>query len=84
MKAKHKDAYARLYDKQVEDIDLWTNNEQKQKHIFLLNWIIIDQQLFTIVENQSFQKFISIIQPKYKLPSRYTLKEMVLSKFKAA
>ena len=27
LKAKHKDAYARLYDKQVEDIDLWTNNE---------------------------------------------------------
>ena len=84
MKAKHKNAYARLYDKQVKDIDLWTNNEQKQKHIFLLNWIIIDQQPFTLVENQSFQKFISIIQPRYKLPSRHTLKEMVLSKFKAA
>jgi len=84
LKAKHKDAYARLYDEQVENIDPWMNEEQKQKHIFLLNWIIIDQQPFTLVENQSFQKFISIIQPRYKLPSRHTLKEMVLSKFKAA
>ena len=83
LKAKHKDVYARLYE-QAEDIELWTNEEQKEKHIFLLNWVVVDQQSFALVENQSFQKFISIIQPRYKLPSRHTLKEMILSKFKTA
>jgi len=83
LKARHKDVYARLYE-QAEDIELWTNEEQKEKHIFLLNWVVVDQQSFALVENQSFQKFISIIQPRYKLPSRHTLKEMILSKFKTA
>ncbi|CAI2196125.1 14679_t:CDS:2, partial [Funneliformis geosporum] len=32
--------------------------EQKKKHIFLVNWVIIDQQPFTLVENQSFKKFM--------------------------
>ncbi|CAI2190567.1 12067_t:CDS:2, partial [Funneliformis geosporum] len=58
--------------------------EQKKKHIFLVNWVIIDQQPFTLVENQSFKKFILEIQPRYKLPSQFTLKNMITSKFEIA
>ena len=58
LKAKHKDAYVRLHDEQVENIEPWTSEEQKKIHVFLLNWIVIDQQPFTLVENHSFQNFI--------------------------
>ena len=57
---------------------------QKAKHEFFINWIIIDQQSFNIVDNLSFQKFITCIQPRYKLPIRHTLKEMIMSKFEIA
>jgi len=58
---------------------------QKAKHEFFVNWIIMDQQSFNIVDNLSFQKFISSIQPWYKLlPTRHTLKKMIVSKFETA
>ena len=58
--------------------------KQQEKHKVFVNWIIIDQQPFTLVENLSFQKFISAIQPKYDLPTRKTLKKMILSKFNSS
>ncbi|CAG8697213.1 14906_t:CDS:2 [Rhizophagus irregularis] len=36
-----------------------------QKHVFLANWVIDDQQPFTIVETPSFVKYISAIQPRH-------------------
>ena len=84
LKAKHKDAYDRLHNQQVENIEPWPSKVQKENHVFLLNWIVIDQQPFTVVENQSFQKFLSMVQPRYRLPSRHTLKDMILSNFEAA
>ncbi|CAB4419542.1 unnamed protein product [Rhizophagus irregularis] len=44
----------------------------------------LDQQPFTIVENQSFKKFIASIQPKYKIPSRHTIKDIIMKKFENA
>jgi hypothetical protein len=81
LKAKHHSAYLRLHQQIDEDIEPWVTERQKEKHEFLVNWVIIDQQPFTIVENQSFQKFMLEVQPKYKLPSRHTLKDMIVSKF---
>src|SRR3954451_14074791 len=66
------------------NIEPWLTEIQKVKHELFVKRIVIDQQPFTIVDNSSFQKFMSSIQPRYKLPSRHTLKEMVMTKFKTA
>ncbi|GBC16343.2 zinc finger BED domain-containing protein RICESLEEPER 2-like [Rhizophagus irregularis DAOM 181602=DAOM 197198] len=83
LKAKHFDVYKDLG--QVEsNAKPWTVDIQQEKHNLFVNWIITDQQPFTIVENQSFKKFIASIQPKYKIPSRHTIKDMIMKKFENA
>lgn len=83
LRAKHHDAYVELHDQRIIT-KLWAKEIQDAKHEFLVNWVIIDQQPFSIVDNLSFRKFMLSIQPRYKLPSRYTLKKMILSKFQTA
>ena len=83
LKSRHHNAYIELYEQRIT-IEPWTTEMQKAKHEFLVNWVIVDQQPFTIVDNSSFRKFMSSVQPRYKLPSRYTLKEMIVSKFEMA
>jgi hAT family C-terminal dimerisation region/Domain of unknown function (DUF4413) len=80
LKARHHNAYIELYEKRTS-VEPWSAEIQKAKHEFFINWIVIDQQPFTIVNNLSFKKFMSSVQPKYKLPSRNTLKEMIMKKF---
>ncbi|GBC48818.1 zinc finger BED domain-containing protein RICESLEEPER 2-like [Rhizophagus irregularis DAOM 181602=DAOM 197198] len=82
LKAKHNNVYVNLHNFADVALEPWSAEEQKEKHAFLINWVIIDQQPFTLVENLSFQKFMLAVQPRYKLPSRHTLKEMIISKFK--
>jgi hypothetical protein len=82
LKAKHHDAYKELCEQKSNALEPWSNALQKEKHILLVNWIIVDQQPFTVVENPGFIKYMLAIQPRYKLPSRHTLKKMILSKFK--
>jgi hypothetical protein len=83
LKAKHHDAYIELYEKRIT-VELWSDEMQKAKHKLFINWVVIDQQPFTIVNNLSFQKFMSSIQPRYRIPSRNTLKEMIIKKFEIA
>ena len=83
LKAKHYDAYLELYENKIIT-ELWPKEMQEAKHEFLVNWVVVDQQPFTVVDNLSFQKFMSSVQPRYKLPTRQTLKEMILLKFKTA
>jgi hypothetical protein len=83
LKSKHHEAYIELNEKRI-NIEPWSTEIQKAKNELFINWIVVDQQPFTIVDNSSFQKFMSSIQPRYKLPSRHTLKEMVMTKFKTA
>jgi hypothetical protein len=83
LKAKHHDAYIELYEKKIT-VELWSDEMQKAKHKLFINWVVIDQQPFTIVNNLSFQKFMSSIQPRYRIPSRNTLKEMIIKKFEIA
>jgi hypothetical protein len=44
----------------------------------LIQWIILDQQPFTIVEKVSFQNFLQTLYPKIKLPTANTIKNQVL------
>ena len=62
LKAKHYNAYLELYEKKIIT-ELWPKEMQEAKHEFLVNWVIIDQQPFTVVDNLSFQKFMLSVQP---------------------
>lgn len=83
LKSKHPNVYNNLEQEETRTIP-WTAETHKEKHKLFVNWIITDQQPFTIVENQNFKKFIASIQPRYKIPSRHTLKDMIMNKFKNA
>ena len=50
LKSKHKESYNELQEG-LEELEFWPLEIQKEKHKSLVNWIIVDQQPFTIVEN---------------------------------
>ncbi|RGB32258.1 hypothetical protein C1646_763139 [Rhizophagus diaphanus] len=60
IKSKHPNVYNNLKQEEIKTI-LWTAETHKEKHKLFVNWIITDQQPFTIVENQNFKKFIASI-----------------------
>ena len=62
LRAKHHDAYIELHNQRIIT-ELWPKEMQDAKHEFLVNWVIVDQQPFTIVNNSSFRKFMLSIQP---------------------
>jgi hypothetical protein len=83
LRAKHHAEYNKLKQEvEVKQSEPWAIELQTEKHNLFINWIITDQQPFTIVENKDFRKFLLSIQPKYKLPSRNTVKDMIIKKFK--
>lgn len=85
LRAKHHAEYDKLKQEvEVKQSEPWAIEVQTEKHNLFINWIITDQQPFTIVENKDFRKFLWSIQPKYKLPSRNTVKDMIMKKFKNA
>jgi len=44
----------------------------------LLNFIVLDDQPLSVVENEGFRSLIEHLQPRYNLPSRRYLSETVL------
>ena len=44
-------------------------------------WIIVDQQSFRVVENKLFIRMMNVFDPRYKVPDRYQIKEMVIQEF---
>lgn len=85
LKAKHKADYDTYKSNvEVKQLGFWATELQQEKHKLFINWVITDQQPFTVVENKNFRKFLSSIQPRYKLPSRHTVKSMIMNKFKDA
>ncbi|KAK9233722.1 ribonuclease H-like domain-containing protein [Lipomyces kononenkoae] len=47
----------------------------------LLQWIVDDQQAFSVVEVPSFRSFINGINPKYTIPSRKTVTRRIVSTY---
>jgi hypothetical protein len=84
LKSKHKVDYDDYKNKTKVKVGFWIAELQQEKHKLFINWIITDQQPFTLVENKNFKEFLFSIQPRYKLPSRQTVKNMIINKFKVA
>ena len=45
---------------------------------YLIKWIIMDQQAFSLVENNDFQLFVNALDPRFQLPSRQLISESIL------
>jgi hypothetical protein len=85
LRSKHKTDYDKYKsNSETKQLGYWNTELLQEKHKLFINWIITDQQPFTVVENKNFRKFLSSIQPRYKLPSRHTVKSMIMNKFKDA
>ncbi|KAM4582790.1 zinc finger BED domain-containing protein 4-like [Fundulus diaphanus] len=48
----------------------------------LVNMLVIDSQPFSIVDDCGFKEFVALLDPAYTLPSKSTLKEMVIQRYK--
>ncbi|CAB5364352.1 unnamed protein product [Rhizophagus irregularis] len=48
----------------------------------MIEWIVLDMQPFKIVKGDAFRKMISKFDPKHKLPTRNTIKNLVVNLFK--
>ncbi|CAG8482892.1 10055_t:CDS:1 [Cetraspora pellucida] len=47
----------------------------------LVNWIISDLQPFSVVENSQFHDLIYTLNPKYKIPTRQTIRDLIIKIF---
>lgn len=59
----------------------YTSAEQKHITTKLTQWVTVNLQPFTVVEQEQFQELIYTLDPCYILPCRQTLKEEVNSLF---
>ncbi len=48
----------------------------------LLNLIIMDAQLLSVLENEGFRAFVHLLDPTYTIPGRKALKQMLDEKYK--
>ncbi|CAG8761587.1 27591_t:CDS:2, partial [Dentiscutata erythropus] len=62
----------------VNPFDLQT---QKEHTKYLLKWIICDLQPFTIIDNSYFWSFIKFLCPRYTIPKRHQIKDLVMDEF---
>ncbi|KAK2579952.1 hypothetical protein KPH14_007632 [Odynerus spinipes] len=58
-----------------------TNERKKKIDDLILSLVIDDLQPLTIVEDKGFVRLINFLDPKYKLPSRKTLKAWLNAKY---
>jgi hypothetical protein len=52
------------------------NHETMQKK--LIQWIVLSQQPFTIIEEPSFHSFVKVLHPTTKLPTANTVKKYIM------
>ncbi|CAG8499445.1 15694_t:CDS:2, partial [Racocetra fulgida] len=55
------------------------HNESRQLQLcqYLTDWIITDSQPLTVIENPAFKKFISELDPKFKIPCIKSIKKLI-------
>ena len=71
-----------FFEKKI-DIKMERNNSRSMKIDELItDFIIGDLQAFKMVEEKSFQKLISFLEPRYSMPSRFYFSEKMISLLK--
>src|SRR4051794_1067096 len=62
-------------------IDPWPAKEKSERDELIVIWIISEQLPFSVVESENFIKAMSVFDPRYKVPDRHQIKEMVIQEF---
>ena len=57
------------------------NEIMRDKTSSIIEWIILDLQPFSVVESESFIKLVNKLDPHYRLPSRHTIKRLIINEF---
>ncbi|CAB4428291.1 unnamed protein product [Rhizophagus irregularis] len=53
----------------------------REKTKSLMNWVILDLKPFSVVESESFIDLVKKLDPHYRLPSRHTIKRLIVKEF---
>ncbi|CAB4428182.1 unnamed protein product [Rhizophagus irregularis] len=53
----------------------------RKKTKSLMNWVILDLKPFSVVESESFIDLVKKLDPHYRLPSRHTIKRLIVKEF---
>ncbi|EXX60023.1 zinc finger BED domain-containing protein 4-like [Rhizophagus irregularis DAOM 181602=DAOM 197198] len=61
--------------------DPWPAKEKLERDKAVVIWIIDNQQPFSVVENEKFIEMMHIFDPRYKIPDRHQIKEMIIDEF---
>ncbi|CAB4431752.1 unnamed protein product [Rhizophagus irregularis] len=62
-------------------LDSFVKSTQSDKKFAIIDWIVLDMQPFKMVEGSAFRNMISKFDPKHKLPTRNTVKNLVVKLF---
>ncbi|GBC39169.2 zinc finger BED domain-containing protein RICESLEEPER 2-like [Rhizophagus irregularis DAOM 181602=DAOM 197198] len=61
--------------------DPWPAKEKLERDKAVVIWIIDNQQPFSVVKNEKFIEMMHIFDPRYKIPDRHQIKEMIIDEF---
>ncbi|GBB87003.1 hypothetical protein RclHR1_13460004 [Rhizophagus clarus] len=61
--------------------DHWPAKEKLVRDKAVVIWIVDNQQPFSVVENEKFIEMMHIFDPRYKIPDRHQIKEMIIDEF---
>lgn len=62
-------------------VDPWPISEKQARDKVIIDWIISDLQPFQVVENPYFIRIFKKFDPRYQVPNRQNLKNMVVNEF---
>jgi len=77
----HSSVYTSNNSQQQSQISPYTPSEQKHITVKLAQWISVDLQPFSVVEQVEFQQFVHTLDSRYIVPCRQTIKQEVDSLF---
>ncbi|GBB83187.1 hypothetical protein RclHR1_00010069 [Rhizophagus clarus] len=62
-------------------VDPWPKEEMLVRDQVLVEWITVDLQPFSVVTNNQFINLVNILDPRYRLPGKTSIKEKVVDHF---
>ncbi|GES91264.1 zinc finger BED domain-containing protein RICESLEEPER 2-like [Rhizophagus clarus] len=62
-------------------VDPWPKEEMLVRDQALVEWITVDLQPFSVVTNNQFINLVNILDPRYRLPGKTSIKEKVVDHF---
>jgi hypothetical protein len=86
---------ARTFGTMAQYLNIHTSNPQHQElltklaelhnprisNLLLLNWIVMGNHPFSVVENARFRRYIKSINPAAKIPNRTTLRNLLAKEY---